>query len=162
MAAFESTDGLDWVLLRNGPITVFDDSGEFIDTMLLLADSGYQVTSFDGTRWTTKAAMLADIATSFGFPEHFGANLDALADCLADVAVYAYGADPAATGSAVAIDRIDVLAAAEPRTAQALLDILADTSRRAMLHGHRFSVIASTADPGIRFDPVGATPVTVR
>jgi hypothetical protein len=158
--AFDRTDGLDWQLLRRGPVTLFGDAGTFVDAMVELAAAGYLVTSFDGARWHDRSAMMADFATSFGFPEWFGHNLDALAECLADVA--ARRDEHSVPGSVVAIDRIDVLAAADGAAAQALLDILADTSRQALLHGRRLLVLLSTADPTLRFAPVGATPVTLR
>ena len=47
----------------------------------------------DGQRWLLadcapardKAGVMAAIAAGFGFPAHFGANLDALYDCLTDL-----------------------------------------------------------------------------
>jgi hypothetical protein len=156
------TDDLDWQLVRNGPITLFRDPDAYLAAVLTLADGGYQVTPFDAARWVDKTILLDDLATSFGFPDHFGHNLDALDDCLGEVARYEYGADPAAVGSVIAIDRIDALAAIDRRLVQTLLDILAHTSRTAMLHGHRLLVIASTADPELRFDPVGATPINLK
>ncbi len=47
----------------------------------------------DGQRWlhadcsaaTDKAGVLAAIARGFGFPRHFGMNLDALFDCLGEL-----------------------------------------------------------------------------
>ncbi len=73
------------------------------------------------------------MAAAFCFPDYFGHNVDALADCLWDVVRYKYGSDPGATGTVIALSRIDVFAARDPRLAWKLLDILAGAARSALL-----------------------------
>lgn len=43
------------------------------------------VVILDGARLTTKADLLACIASEFHFPEYWGQNWDALSDCLQDL-----------------------------------------------------------------------------
>ena len=51
------------------------------------AGAGETVLRIDLAGAGDRAAMLARIAAGLGFPAHFGGNLDALFDCLTDLAV---------------------------------------------------------------------------
>ncbi|ABP54772.1 hypothetical protein Strop_2324 [Salinispora tropica CNB-440] len=53
----------------------------------------------------------------------------------------------------------DTFARRCPRTAQVVLDIIADQARAAALIGHRVCCLVQSNDPAIRFEPVGAMPV---
>lgn len=48
--------------------------------------AGWAFALVDAWPTDTKADFLARIGAALGFPDHYGQNLDALADCLADVA----------------------------------------------------------------------------
>lgn len=95
----------------------------------------------------------------FTFLISFGQNLDAVNDCLSDVASGDYGRHPDAAGLVVVLVAFDSFAALDRKTAQSLLDIFASQARRALLIGHRLICLVQSNDPGLRFDPVGATPV---
>jgi hypothetical protein len=86
-------------------------------------------------------------------------NLDALKDCMRDVVSQDYGWAPNTTGLVLVFTGYDAFAARCSRAAQVVLDILADQSRSAALFGRRLICLAQSDDPGIRFAPVGATPV---
>lgn len=43
------------------------------------------VYTLDGAEMTTREAAHAHIAKALGFPEYYGGNLDALADCLSEL-----------------------------------------------------------------------------
>ncbi len=105
--------------------------------------------------------MFDALAPALDFPAYFGRNLDALNDCLRDVAVGDYGwrADTA-TGLVLVLTTFDRFAAADGRTAQVLLDSFADQARRAMLLGNRLMCLVQSNDPSLAFEPVGAMPVT--
>ena len=47
-------------------------------------EGGWRVVTIDGRRTPSKAALLAEIARVLRFPDWFGHNWDALADCLED------------------------------------------------------------------------------
>ncbi|MFH8735357.1 MULTISPECIES: barstar family protein [unclassified Streptomyces] len=93
------------------------------------------------------------------FPDYYGQNLDALNDCLRDVESYEYGTTRDATGLVIVFTSYGRFARAEPRTAQIVLDILADRARSAALFGHRIMCLVHSNDPDISFEPVGAMPV---
>ncbi len=65
-----------------------------------------------------KGALLAHVAAALGFPRWFGANWDALEDCITDLSWRA------ARGHLLLIERCDALRSARPDDFGVLLDIL--------------------------------------
>jgi RNAse (barnase) inhibitor barstar len=124
-----------------------------------LGGQGYQIVTVDAAGWTTAADLHHDLATALSFPDYYGANLDALNDCLRDVAEHAYGASPTATGLVLVLTNYDRFASSHPQVAHALLDIFAAVARSAALIGHRMCCLIHSNNPDIQFPPVGATPI---
>jgi RNAse (barnase) inhibitor barstar len=149
--------GPDFPLFANGPVVLFHDRAVLAATTSRLADLGYLVHRFDAAAWATKADFAAAVKRELAFPAHFGGNLDAFDDCLRAVATR----PGEHTGTALVFTGYDAFATHEPRTAQAVLDIVADNARFAMLFGHRVTCLVQTDDPTARFTPVGATGVTL-
>lgn len=87
-----------------------------------------------GRDLTGKPAMLAALAAAFAFPEWFGHNWDALADCLTDLAWL--------DGPVVLlVENAGVPEAAAPEAWDVLLDILADAARHWQAEGRPFAVL---------------------
>lgn len=160
MAPFDPDDvGTDFHLLKNGPVILYHRPEVLDDAVTTLADLGYLVHRFDARAWVTQAAFAAAVKEELDFPDYFGGNLDAFNDCMRDVATFEYGSDPAATGTVLVFTGYDAFAARDRRAAQVVLDIVADTARFGMFFGHRMACLVQSGDPGLRFDPVGATAV---
>jgi hypothetical protein len=163
MAAFDpDTDLSDDLALRlmvNTSVTLFWRTEVLRQSTSWLESHGYQVTQFDASDWSTDRDLHRDIAAALNFPAYFGYNLDALNDCLRDVVSQDYGWAPDTTGLALVFTGYDAFAARRPRTAQIVLDIMADQSRSALLVGRRLMCLVQSNDPHIRFEPVGATGV---
>jgi hypothetical protein len=103
--------------------------------------------------------MLDDMAAGLSFPDYFGRNLNALNDCMSDVASCEYGWHADATGLVIVLRAADAFTSVDRRTAQIMLNIFADQGRRAILIGNRIICLAQSNDPQLSFEPVGATPV---
>ncbi|MFL6119042.1 barstar family protein [Actinophytocola sp.] len=146
-------------LAVNGPVTLFWRPEVLAETTQWLADHGYQLVRLDAGTWATQADFHRDVKAALDFPDYYGHNLDALNDCLRDVARYEYGAARDATGTVLVFTGYDAFAGREPRAAQVILDIIATAARGAMLVGHRLLCLVQSNDAGITFDGVGATPV---
>jgi len=99
------------------------------------------------------------LAAALGFPDYYGNNLEALNDCLGDVAAGEYGAPSDATGLVLVLMGFDTFAASHRSSAQALLDIFAGQARNAALFGHRMFCLVQSGDPKLTFEPVGAMSV---
>src|SRR5262245_32589799 len=129
------------------------------ETVHWLRSHAYDVVEFDAGSWASPADMFADVAQGLDFPDGFGTNLDALNDCMRDVASGDYGWRPDATGLVIVLRAFDAFATVARRTAQTMLDIFADQARCAILIGHRIICLVQSNDPQLTFEPVGAMPV---
>lgn len=146
-------------LMINTPVTLFRRRQFLDETIAWLTEHGYQVTRLDAARWAAEADMHRDLAAALSFPAYYGHNLDALNDCLRDVAGQVYGWAPQTTGLVLVFLGYHAFAESFPGPAQAVLDIIAGHSRAASLFGRRLLCLVHSADPRISFEPVGACPV---
>lgn len=146
-------------LAANSAVTLFRRPEILDETTGWLREHGYQLITMAATAWRTQADFHRDVKAALDFPDYYGDNLDAFNDCLRDVATYAYGVDPDATGTVLVFTGYDAFTTREPAAAQAILDIVAGAAREAMLLGHRMLCLVQSSNPDITFDPVGATPV---
>jgi hypothetical protein len=78
----------DWELLQNGFVTLFCRAHVFTEAKTALAALGYLVVELNAGEWRTREDALVAIGTALHFPDYYGRNLDALVDCLRDVASY--------------------------------------------------------------------------
>jgi hypothetical protein len=129
------------------------------ETTAWLSAHGYQITSLNAMTWSAEHDLHREIAGALHFPDYYGHNLDALNDCMRDVVSQDYGWAPNTTGLVLVFIGYDAFAARCARAAQVVLDMLAHQSRNAALLGRRLICLVQSDDPGIRFAPVGATPV---
>ncbi|MGA8846575.1 MAG: barstar family protein [Nocardioides sp.] len=92
--------------------------------------AGWGFAHLRGADLATASDFHPAIAAALGFPEYYGRNLDALADCLSDC-----------TGSQVLLwDDWGVLARAEPRLASIVVDLLGSSSVTTLLRGEGPSI----------------------
>lgn len=163
MASFDpqsEADGdLDFRLMMNSTVTLYWRRTLLDRDVGRLDERGYQIVRLDASGWTADGDLHTSIAATLDFPAYYGRNLDALNDCLRDVVDHEYGWRPNATGLVLVFDGYDAFAHCRPRSAQAVLDIIAGRSRSALLFGRRLLCLVHSDDPHIRFDPVGAVPV---
>jgi RNAse (barnase) inhibitor barstar len=72
----------------------------------------------------TKQQVLGKIATSFGFPKHFGKNFDALSDCLTDM-IYKAGKQP---GFVIVLEQLPNTQKFDKEAREVLLDVFRDAA----------------------------------
>lgn len=144
---------LDWQLLQNSPIALYHNTEVLAQDMKWFETSGYAVLPLPVGIWSSLGEFLDALAQLLHFPAYFGRNLNALNDCLSDIEV------PQESGLVVVLPEFQRFASSHPSGAQAVLEIFADVFRRFLLTGQRFLVLVHSSDPGISFEPVGATPV---
>lgn len=158
-AEAQTTHPIDYGLVQNTFVTMYWRSPVLGETVGWLRSHGYEVAEFDAGSWTSADGMLDDLAERFQFPGYFGRNLDALNDCMRDVASHEYGWPAGATGLVIILRAFDAFAAVDRRTAQILLNIVAAQARSAILFGNRIICLVQSNDPQLSFEPVGAMPV---
>jgi len=140
----ELEHGLPWRLMQNSPVTLYHRREYFDEDMRELREVGYVVPYFDCASWKTEDDLHDALRVGLGMPDYTGHNFGALADSLADIKV------PEASGMMVALDNLGHA----PRS-DVLLDLLADASRRWLLFGRIFGVIARTDDSAYQPPTVG-------
>ena len=155
----ETAHPVDFRLVRNTFVTMFWRSSLLGETVGWLRSHGYEVAEFDAGSWASAGDMLDHLAERLQFPGYFGRNLDALNDCMRDVASREYGWPADAAGLVIVLGAFDAFAAADRRTAQIMLNIIADQARSAILIGNRIICLVQSDDPQLSFEPVGAVPV---
>lgn len=158
MAIFEDDPStwqrLDFRLLQDGPVAMYFRAGVLEADTSWLAAHGYRIDPLDCRGWTTEAAAHATLVSALEFPDYYGRNLDAFNDCLSELHV------PDEAGRVLVLTRYDVPAAAIPRFAAVLLDIVASQARRKLLFGRRLLALVQTDDPRLAFESVRACPVS--
>ncbi|MCJ1712902.1 barstar family protein [Curtobacterium sp. VKM Ac-2922] len=144
MTAFSTDDvlgnRLDFEIARDDFVRRFRDAA-VRDAETWLRREGYRVIDMDAGRWQNDRQMLSTFASALSFPGSFGMNLDALDDCMSDVAEAAYGWDPSETGLVLVLHGFDRMSEQIPRPAAHLQDILRKQGRYAALFGHRLLTI---------------------
>jgi hypothetical protein len=151
---------LDFLLLSDGPVSLFWKPAVLDTACATLASLGYHVVRLDAGAWVDKAAMLDGVSEALHFPDYFGRNLDALNDCLFDVASGDYGVPADAAGLVLVLNGFDAFASTDPVAAHALADMYAERSHYGMLFGRRMLCLLQSADPRIVVPPVGARRVS--
>jgi len=149
----------DYLLAMNGPVHLFWNRRVLADTTAWLASEGYDLIAVDASGWHDEPGMHRALASALGFPDYYGHNVNALDECLGDIASYDYTTTPAALGFALVVEGIDRFAQSEPWAAQRLLDSFARAAHGAALIGHRMLCLVQSSDARIQFEPVGASPV---
>lgn len=89
---------------------------EVPDVRREVEDAGWVFAHVDGRVARTKPDLLRVVGTALDFPDWYGQNFDALADCLSDV--------DRGDGTLLLWDDWDVLAGAEPRAFSVALSVL--------------------------------------
>ena len=145
---------LDWRLLERGAIALYYKSSVLSQDIAWFRQHQYQVFEMDAGQWTSPPDFHTEAQRVLGFPSFYAKNLAAWLDFLGELAV------PDESGAVIIFRRFDAFARSQPQFAHTLLDSVETTSRRFLLTGRRFLALVQSDDPRIRFERVGALPVT--
>ncbi|PZF63493.1 barnase inhibitor [Curtobacterium sp. MCPF17_047] len=147
MPAFSTDDilgnRLDFEIARDGFVRRLRGDAALRNAETWLRREGYRVIELDAGAWKEDRQMHIAFATALQFPSHFGKNLDALNDCMSDVAEADYGWDASDTGLVLILSGFDRFAQRLPRIADHVQHILGRQGRYAALFGNRLLTILS-------------------
>ena len=144
---------LDYGLLKNSPVTLYLNEEILREDVAWLEAHEYAVRTLDAGRWNNEGDMHEAFATTLGFPEGYGNNLDALHDSLSCIDI------PQQGGTVLVLREYSRFAELHPSAAQSVLDIIASVAHRYLLTGQRLLALVHSTAPDITFEPVGASPV---
>ena len=150
----DTTHPPDFALLRDGGLALFRRPAVLDDAEQELRGLGYDQVRLDTGGWT-ESDLHDAFASALTFPGYYGRNLNALADCLYDVAHGDYGWAPTSTGLVVRVDGFGNFAERAHDLAAAVARVLAEASRAGLLFGHRLLWLLQVDDGAFRPGPVG-------
>jgi hypothetical protein len=150
----EEPQRLDWKLMERGAVALYHRSSVLSGDLGWFRQQQYVIHELNAATWPTPAEFHAEAQRVLGFPPHYSRNLAGWVDCLPEINV------PDDSGTVLVFRRYDVFAKAQPQLAQTILDSIESTSRRFLLTGRRLLALVQSDDPRIRFERVGAMPVT--
>lgn len=142
-------------LVENGFVSKFRSRNVLDDEIGTLRATGYRIVRMDAGSWADENAMHESFSTALQFPEYYGRNLDALNDCLGDVAELDYGWAENDTGLVIVIDNFDNFHSAMPEAAVTLLDIITCAALRGALLGNRVLCLTRSDDPWLEVGVIG-------
>jgi hypothetical protein len=146
------SNNLDVQLLQNGAVTLYFRTAILDQDLARLREHGYQVETID-CRELPEFKRLMSVALKFkahfGYEEWTG-NLSALNDAFREIY------SEAAPGFVIGFFRYDLLTAADPVFAEAILDIIERQSRDHLLLSQRLLALVQSDDSRIRFERLGA------
>jgi hypothetical protein len=117
-----SWDRLDLQLLQSGFVHLYWQRRVLDDDIRTLRRLGYAVVEVQARTWGSEADLHRDLAVALGFPSYYGRNLNALNDCLHDVALAEYGWPPVSTGLALVLHGLDTFTRVDRPVALGTLD----------------------------------------
>lgn len=141
-------DKLDFVILRDGAISMYHNPDVLHIDMGWLLDARYSIIDIDTSNWTPKTAHKA-IKEKMGFPDYYGENMNAFNDCLRDI----YPMDK--TGLVIVLRHFEDFAYQDRGFAHAILDSIASQAREWLITGKRLIGLVQSGDPYLEFDKVG-------
>ena len=145
---------LDWKLLERGAVTLYHKGAVLSQDLGWFRQQRYVIHELDAAGWAAPADFHVEVQRVLNFPEYYGKNLASWIDCVAELSV------PDESGMALVFRRYDSFARTQPQLAQTILDSIETSSRRFLLTGRRLLALVQSDDPRIRFERVGAMPVT--
>ena len=151
-------DGLDGVLLLNGPVHQFSDPDLLRSALESLGELGYSRFTVDSSTCQSETDMYRELGRELSFPDYFGNNLNALNDVMDEVASRERAVPRSARGTVLVLWGFEPFAQRMPDEAHALLDIFAVAARRGLLFNHPMLCLIEAPEER-SWEPVGGTPV---
>jgi hypothetical protein len=148
-----TTHPIDFRLVAGGGAALFLRESVLLEAQEALASMRYAIVPLDASEWTEESALHEALSAGLGFPAYYGRNLDALNDCLGDVARGDYGwSASTTTGLVVVVRGFAAFARRDPVLARHVAEAFIGTTRGALLFGHRIMWLLHVDEPDFRLD----------
>lgn len=137
-------------LLTNGSVKLFWKNETLVKFISDISSEGFDIYTFDCSKWDINNYH-NDLASTLGFPDYYGKNLDAFNDCLSDLV-------PRNIGIVLVFQNYDLFAKKEPNEAFHILDIVQINSWRFLLEDIKLLAFVQSNDSNIDFPDLGGMP----
>ncbi|SDK25907.1 Barstar, RNAse (barnase) inhibitor [Catalinimonas alkaloidigena] len=135
-------------LIQDSSIILYRNNGFLDEDLVTLSKLNYHIIDINVAKWNIKHVH-KHLKEALGFPGYYGENLNAFNDCLRDLY------DTRFRGLVLVFRRFDNLTDQSRSFCEALLDIIAHTSRNWSLTGYFFIGMFQSNDPDLEFGKLG-------
>jgi len=141
-------DDLDYLLLKDGNVIKYHNTDVLEGDIEWLDKNNYDLIDIDTASWNSNN-FHQSIKSSFSFPDYYGENLNAFADCLSDMKNAKY------KGLVIVLRRFDNFTDLDRVLSESLLDAISSIARRWVLQGFYLLCLVQSDDPDITYDKIG-------
>ncbi len=146
----ELNEEKDIEILKNGPICKYFKNGILDEDLNWFNNNNFEIIEMNCRNWNRKN-IHKNLKVALSFPDYYGENLNAFADCLNDMYNKRY------RGLILVFRRYDNVVEEDGKFAEAILDIIAKESRVWLLTGKKLIGLIQSDDPHLHFPAIGGT-----
>ena len=137
-------------ILKDGPICKYFKNGILDEDLNWFNNNNFEIIEVNCRNWNRKNAH-QNLKIALNFPDYYGENLNAFADCLTDMYNKRY------KGLILVFRRYDNFVEEDGKFAEAILDIIAKESRVWLLTGQKLIGLIQSDNPDLDFPELGGT-----
>ncbi|MFC5283768.1 barstar family protein [Pedobacter alpinus] len=150
MGLNKNTKEKDIEILKDGPICKYFKNAILDEDLNWFNSNNFEIIEMNCRNWNRKNAH-NNLKVGLNFPDYYGENLNAFADCLTDMYNKNY------RGLVLVFRRYDNFVEEDVKFAEAILDIIARESRVWLLTGQKLIGLLQSDNPDLDFPELGGT-----
>lgn len=139
---------LDEEILRDGAVNMYHDPNILEEDIKNLESFNYKIIDISVSDWTS-ITLHSNLEHNLDFPDYYGKNLDAFADCLDNMYDKRY------SGLIIIFRNFDNLIEQDKSESLGLLDVIASISRQWMISGQRLICLIQSDNPDLEIEKIG-------
>ena len=137
-------------ILKDGPIRKYFKNRVLDEDLSWFNNNNFEIIEMNCRNWNNKNAH-KKLKDALNFPDYYGENLNAFADCLTDIYNNRY------RGLVLVFRRYDDFVEESRVFAEGILDAIAKESRVGLVLGRKLIVLIQSNDPYLDFPELGGT-----
>lgn len=138
----------DYEILKSGPICKYFKNSILDEDLSWFDSNNFEVIEMNCKNWNRKNAH-EKLKAALNFPDYYGENLNAFADCLSDLYNERY------QGLVLVFRRFESFVEEDGKFAEAILDIMTRESRVWLLSGQKLIGLVQSNNPDLDFPEIG-------
>lgn len=135
-------------ILKDGPICKYYKNLVLDKDVNWFIENRFDVYDISVKKWNKKN-FHEELKLNLNFPDYYGANLDAFNDCLGDMR------NPRYKGLVIVFRQYDEFINNDRKSAEAILDIIANESWNWLLNGQKLITLIQSNDPYLELPKLG-------